>query len=56
MGQFFSVNYTDKPFAFFDAAHIGALFVIFLLNIFLLRYRTKDESVRRKVRLTMAIV
>lgn len=56
MDSFFSVNYTGKPFAFFDAAHIGALLVIFLLNIFLLRYRTKDESVRRKVRLTMAIV
>jgi hypothetical integral membrane protein (TIGR02206 family) len=56
MDAFFSPNYTGKPFAFFDAAHIGALLVIFLLNIFLLRYRTKDESVRRKVRLTMAIV
>jgi hypothetical integral membrane protein (TIGR02206 family) len=56
MDAFFTTNYTGKPFAFFDAAHIGALLVIFLLNIFLLRYRTKDESARRKVRLTMAIV
>ena len=56
MDSFFGTNYTGKPFAFFDAAHIGALLAIFLLNIFLLRYRGKDEAVRRKVRLTMAIV
>jgi len=56
MESFFGTNYTGKPFAFFDAAHIGALLAIFLLNIFLLRYRGKDEAVRRKVRLTMAIV
>jgi hypothetical integral membrane protein (TIGR02206 family) len=56
MDSFFGTNYTGKPFTFFDTAHIGALLVIFLLNIFLLRYRGKDESVRYKVRLTMAII
>lgn len=56
MDSFFSYNYTGKPFALFGAAHIGALLAIFLLNIYLLRYRNKDESVRRKVRLTMAII
>ena len=56
MDSFFGYNYAGKPFAFFDAAHIGALITIFLLNIYLLRYRNKDESVRRKLRLTMAII
>lgn len=56
MGSFFGSDYTGKPFAIFDTAHIGALLVIFLLNIFLLRYRSKDESVRRKVRVTMAVI
>jgi hypothetical integral membrane protein (TIGR02206 family) len=56
MNAFFGTNYTGKPFTFFDTAHIGALLAIFLLNIFLLRYRGKDESVRYKVRLTMAII
>lgn len=56
MNSFFGTNYTGKPFAFFDTAHISALLVIFLLNIYLLRYRGKDEAVRLKVRLTMAIV
>jgi hypothetical integral membrane protein (TIGR02206 family) len=56
MDSFFSYSYTGNPFAFFGAAHIGALLAIFLLNIYLLRYRNKDESVRRKVRLTMAII
>ena len=34
MDSFFGNTYTGKPFAFFDAAHIGALLAIFLLNIF----------------------
>jgi len=56
MNSFFSAYYTDKPFVLFGAAHIGALLIIFLLNIYLLRYRGKDEAVRSKVRWTMAIV
>ena len=56
MQAFFGFDYTGQPFRFFGAAHIGALLAILLLNLFLLRYRNKDEAVRKKVRLTMAIV
>ena len=40
---------------FFDLTHIGALAAIFLLNLFLLRFKNKDETVRRKVRVAMAV-
>ena len=56
MGNFFSLNYSGKPFEFFGPAHIFALAVILLINLFLLRYKNKDESVRRRVRITMALV
>ena len=56
MQAFFGFDYTGEPFHFFGTAHIGALLAILLLNLFLLRYRSKDETVRKKVRLTMAIV
>lgn len=56
MWNFFRYEYNGKPFEFFGTAHIGALLAILLLNVFLLRYKNKDESNRRKVRITMAIV
>ncbi len=56
MQAFFTKDYTGVPFRFLGVAHIAALLVLVLLNVFLLRYRTKDEAVRKKVRLTMAIV
>lgn len=56
MWNFFSYEYIGKPFEFFGIAHIGALLAILLLNVFLLQYKYKDESIRRKVRITMAII
>lgn len=55
MDDFFALNYTGKPFGFFDLAHIGALAAVFLLNLFLLRFKNKDEAIRRKVRIAMAV-
>lgn len=52
----FALDYTGAPFEFLGAAHIGALIAILLLNIYLLRFRKADESVRRKVRTTLAII
>lgn len=56
MWKFFSYEYSGKPFEFFGIAHIGALLAILLLNVFLLQFKSKDESVRRKVRIVMAVV
>ncbi len=56
MHDFFTFYYTGEPFQFLGAAHLGALLCLVLLNIFLQRYRAKDESVRKKVRVAMAVV
>jgi hypothetical integral membrane protein (TIGR02206 family) len=53
---FFGYDYTGEPFMFLGAAHIGALLSILLLNLYLLRFRNKDETDRRKVRITLAVV
>ena len=54
--DFFSLEYTGAPFGFLDTAHLSALALIVLLNIYLLRFRKADESVRRKVRITLAVI
>ncbi len=56
MQDFFTQDYTGAPFEFFGTAHIAALLFLVLLNIFLQRYRGRDETVRKKVRLTLAIL
>jgi hypothetical integral membrane protein (TIGR02206 family) len=56
MQAFFGYDYTGEPFIFFGTAHIAALLCIIALNIFLLRYKHKDESTRKKVRITMAAI
>jgi hypothetical integral membrane protein (TIGR02206 family) len=54
--NFFSYEHNGKPFEFFGIPHIGALLAILLLNVFLLQFKNKDENIRRKVRITMAVV
>jgi hypothetical integral membrane protein (TIGR02206 family) len=56
MSSFFAYDYTGAPFEFLGRAHIAALLCILLLNVFLLRYRDKDEAVRKKLRITLAIL
>jgi len=56
MDQFFTKDFTGGDFAFMGIAHLIALLSIVLLNIYLLRYRTKSESNRSKIRWTMAII
>lgn len=56
MKEFFAYDYTGTPFVFFGSAHIGALAVILLLNLYLMRYRNRDEKTRRRVRITLAVV
>jgi len=56
LGSFFTIDYTGKPFEFFGIAHIGALTAILLLNIFLLRFKNEDEAIRKKVRITLAVI
>lgn len=56
MAQFFSYDYQGDPFVFLGAAHIVALVVLVAFNVFLLTYCKKDESARRKLRWTLAII
>ena len=55
MHAFFGYDYTGEPFEFLGTAHIAALLCIAALNIFLLRYRNKDEAAHKKVRIALAI-
>ncbi|HTP01786.1 MAG TPA: TIGR02206 family membrane protein [Anaerolineales bacterium] len=56
MGSFFARDFLGPPFMLFGAAHLAALGVLVLLNIFLLRFRGSPEDTRRKVRWTLALV
>ena len=56
MDHFFAKNFTGGEFAFMGTAHLIALLSIVLLNFYLLRYKSKSESDRSRIRWTMAIV
>jgi hypothetical integral membrane protein (TIGR02206 family) len=53
--QYFTKNYTGSPFTLFGAAHIGILFTIILFNLWLLRFRWANETMRKKARWALAI-
>jgi len=55
MDHVFTKDFTGGDFVFMGAAHLAALLSIVLLNIYLLRYRAKNESDRAKIRWAMAI-
>jgi membrane protein YdbS with pleckstrin-like domain len=55
MTQFFAKDWSGTPFIFFSAAHIVALLVVVLLNVFLIsRYKNAPEKARRTVAYVMA--
>ena len=56
MDQFFAKDFTGGEFTLLGTAHLIALLCIILFNIYLLRYKVKDESDRSKIRWVMAIV
>jgi hypothetical integral membrane protein (TIGR02206 family) len=56
MYDFFTKDYTGTPFKFLGVAHIAALLFLVLLNIFLQRYRSRDEATRKKVRIILAVL
>jgi len=56
MGQFFAGNYPGPAFELLGSAHICALILIVLLNLYLLRYRNANEATKTKIRWTMALI
>lgn len=56
MGDFITNDYQGRPFQFLGVPQIVALTLLVLLNLFLLHDRKKDEKVRARTRLTLAII
>ena len=57
MSQFFSVNYSGQPFQFLGPAHLVALSLLILLNVFLIaRFKGASKKSRRTLRITLAII
>jgi len=56
MDQFFAEDFTGGDFSFLGIAHLIALLIIILFNIYLLRYRNKNGAARSGIRWTMAIM
>lgn len=56
MSQFFAGDYAGPPFEFFGTAHLTALVLVVFLNLFLTRFRNADESTKRTIRWTMALI
>jgi hypothetical integral membrane protein (TIGR02206 family) len=56
MENFFAGDYTGPAFQFLGTAHLGALAVLVLLNLYLLRFKHADEATRARVRWTLALI
>jgi hypothetical integral membrane protein (TIGR02206 family) len=56
MEQFFAADYTGPAFELFGAAHIGALLVVVVLNLFLMSYRNSTDLTKGALRWIMALV
>lgn len=56
MSQFFAGDYAGPAFEFLGAAHVTALALVVLLNLFLIRFRNADESTKRNIRWTLALI
>jgi hypothetical integral membrane protein (TIGR02206 family) len=56
MWEFLARDYGGEPFQWLGSAHLGALFILLLLNLSLLRLRGASPDVRRSVRWTLALV
>jgi hypothetical integral membrane protein (TIGR02206 family) len=54
--KLFLADYPGSPFQWFGTAHILALVFYVLLNLFLARFNGAQESSRRSIRLTMALI
>jgi hypothetical integral membrane protein (TIGR02206 family) len=56
MDQFFAADYTGHAFELFGTAHISALLVVVVLNLFLMRYRNSTDLTKGALRWIMALV
>jgi hypothetical integral membrane protein (TIGR02206 family) len=56
MEKFFAGDYTGPAFQFLGTAHLGALAVLVLLNLYLIRFKHADETTRSRIRWTLALI
>jgi len=56
MTQFFVYDYSGPPFVLFGWAHIGALIVLTVLNLYLIQFKHADEKTKRTIRWTLALI
>ena len=56
LGQFFKKDYTGPAFELFGGTHLVTLLVVVLFIVLLLRFKGSSETVRSRVRWSMAIV
>ena len=56
MDQFFSGNYPGPAFEFLGTAHLTALAVLVLLNLYLITFRKADEATKHRIRWTLALI
>jgi hypothetical integral membrane protein (TIGR02206 family) len=56
MAEFFARDYSGGAFEFLGTAHLTAIAILILLNLYLFRYRNADDSRKRTVRWTLALI
>ena len=56
MEQFFAGDYPGPAFEFLGTAHIVALSLLTLLNIFLIRFKNAEEPTKHRIRWTLALI
>ena len=56
MGLYFAGDYPGPAFEFLGAAHLIAIAVIILLNLWLTRFKNASEQTKSRIRWTLAII
>lgn len=56
MSPFFTANYTGPAFDFLGTAHLGALAFLFLLNLYLIRFKNSSDGTKAAVRWILALI
>jgi hypothetical integral membrane protein (TIGR02206 family) len=56
MAELFAANYHGQAFQFLGTAHLGALGVLVLLNLFLLRFRNASDATKTTLRWILALI
>lgn len=56
MTEFFAANYHGQPFEFLGTAHLAALGVLVLLNLYMIRFRNATDGTKTAIRWILALI